>query len=1526
MDPNRTLRQELNQVRAEIAALEGELRGREAALTRLQSQLEVLRRSGQREQAASLVRQIERVAADRGALSERLAAGQKRAEGLFERFLQTPDPSDLFGLLETGQAIALLPVRLETHFRTGQQGTDLLVRIYPDDVHVEVHEPELTEEEVLAGRAFWQATLAADDAPEGGDHSARLSAWAQLAGQFGPERAAWIARALAPAVTENGEPNFPEPPRHKEAWTRAPRARALPDRWVILGYRGGKRIFAVWGRPVPDPLPVGLSPEADIPIPAEGEPALDPSVRWMFDFDEAERVGMGVRVPLGDGPVQPIEVLLALGVKASADDQDSAQQLAALLDGHHYSAGMSFVRQGSPTNNTGDGRSAFNQPDATFERSFAIERGEPLFAPGDGSNGDVSAAALGLDPALFSHLADAGLQEQKEAGCMNAALWHSTWGYFLDQAMAPVFNRNQIAAFRNHFVNHVRGRGPLPILRVGNQPYGLLPVTTLDGIGQNQYAAALTAAVGFVKALRDEFWKPGIDGVPHVDAGQDPDDTLLGILGMEATSLEIAGRPVFGGHFFRNWWNWHGFAGFAKYNEQKQAMAREALEELGVPWSPRALEFSFLPAAFELTGPRVQSGPLSETQLLEPNYITWLRTVNPRRIRDEQIEGGAPNSLLYLLLRHAALMAYGVAAFQIMARFQLLDSATQPEPELLHFNAEEPTLTVLNVLDRRVPELTENAPLADYLHDRHALDEPETQDYTEFWQALECLEGLSTSALDRLLSETLDLCSHRLDAWITSFAAQSLRNLRQEHRPTGIHLGGFGWVENLASAEARRSEGYLQAPSLQQAMTGAVLRSGYLTHAGTDGETALAVDLSSARARLALSILDAVRQGQPLGAVLGYRFERGLHEDHPTRELDRYILPIRELAPLVARKKEQTDEPLESIAAHNVVDGMVLNRRWKEDDIPWGEQDLPALGSQDEAAISIELKRLDDVIDAVSDAVTAESVFQAIRGNPTHSGAVLDAIARGEAPPPELEVVRTARSGIGLTHRLLLAFSGDASVPADWPVDVRQERAQAEPHLNAWLGSMLGSPDRVRCQVEYLDPTDNSVLDSAPLHLGQLNLSPLDVLQIANLDEAEGSELERRLAFRASNPLPPSVPEDAVLHLVFTRDPNWGAEIVDFLAFAEVVRSLRELVSRARSLAPADVILPGKLPGQAFDSTELQARADNAVGGYGDLLTDLQGLIALSGAASPADLRDRLIRAAHFGVQGAFPLSLHGADDPARQSLLTQAASVEREMRGQMERESALEAEFDRATATPAEQREHDLARLALVFGPDFPVLPRFTPDVPGELAQAFAASQQVQGGDPQQVVQWLQRMTRVRPGATAFGDAFMYADALSGTDRLTLQVGQLPFQADDRWIGLPTDEGKLPEANRLSLVAQLAEGFDPSGPVAGMLVDEWIEILPSASETTGLTFHFDQPDARAPNAILLALPPDLGRPWDLATLEKILLETLELAKLRAVDTAALAQLGQFLPALFFASNVRGETVSTDFTRNRAPDPGEEVG
>jgi hypothetical protein len=127
-----------------------------------------------------------------------------------------------------------------------------------------------------------------------------------------------------------------------------------------------------------------------------------------------------------------------------------------------------------------------------------------------------------------------------------------------------------------------------------------------------------------------------------------------------------------------------------------------------------------------------------------------------------------------------------------------------------------------------------------------------------------------------------------------------------------------------------------------------------------------------------------------------------------------------------------------------------------------------------------------------------------------------------------------------------------------------------------------------------------------------------------------------------------------------------------------------------------------------------------------------------------------------------------------------------------------------------------------------------------------------------------------------------------------------------------------------LSLVAKRSPGFKAAESLAGLSIDDWIEVVPGDVEDTGVTFHFDASGSEAPQAWLVAVHPDplpargeTDPPrWSLETLEAILRETLELAELRAVDEDALRGTGQFLPAAYFASNEAGDTVSTDFGRN----------
>ena len=97
-------------------------------------------------------------------------------------------------------------------------------------------------------------------------------------------------------------------------------------------------------------------------------------------------------------------------------------------------------------------------------------------------------------------------------------------------------------------------------------------------------------------------------------------------------------------------------------------------------------------------------------------------------------------------------------------------------------------------------------------------------------------------------------------------------------------------------------------------MAAAVLRGAYLTHFDPAHPEKMAVNLSSARVRTASSLLDGVRNGQELGALLGYQFERGLHDGHGDPSLNQYIPLFRAQYPLLADKitPDESGSPIET--------------------------------------------------------------------------------------------------------------------------------------------------------------------------------------------------------------------------------------------------------------------------------------------------------------------------------------------------------------------------------------------------------------------------------------------------------------------------------------------------------------------------------------------------------------------------------------------------------------------------------------
>jgi len=211
--------------------------------------------------------------------------------------------------------------------------------------------------------------------------------------------------------------------------------------------------------------------------------------------------------------------------------------------------------------------------------------------------------------------------------------------------------------------------------------------------------------------------------------------------------------------------------------------------------------------------------------------------------------------------------------------------------------------------------------------------------------------------------------------------------------------------------------------------------------------------------------------------------------------------------------------------------------------------------------------------------------------------------------------------------------------------------------------------------------------------------------------------------------------------------------------------------------------------------------------------------------------------------------------------------------------------------------------------------LPRFTHVGAADLAASLADKAALLGTDLLAHYAWFQRMERVREPLTLLGLVLREAEALGSPETLRLGVAQLPRgSGGERWVGLPIPAGKAMPDGSLSLILQGADKIDFTKPLAGLLVDEWVEVVPNRNETTGIAFQFDPPDTCAPQAILLAVPAVPGKTWTVGTLNRVLIETFELARMRGLDPAALGDVAHYLPALHFAFNVDGDAVATDFS------------
>lgn len=1452
--------------------------------------------------------------------------------------------------LDASVPILLLPVRIETRFVANADGQpNLLLRIYPDTISVSSFEPELTSGEIADGQDYWNHIWRAGVPPSPAD--APAAAWRGLASRYSPQRAAWIASTLTPsnlsaqpsAPTPDGtdpdpKPVFPAPATRDSSYEQPPTATLLPDQWIVYLESDGKS-RVVPGGPIAASLAVGLSPhDGNFP---DGLP-VDAGMRWLIDFDEAVKAGMGLRIPLSAAEhAAGFDRITVLGVRQTRQDGAGESAFATLLQNHHYTDGVAIVPQGAPTNNTPDASSDYSQKDPDYATSLKVERGAALTSDST-ADGPLAAAMLGLPASAFDHVQYADGHGRLNARDMQLALWPATLGYFLEQMMDPVFNAVRQDEARTFALANGVPRGLLPALRVGQTPYGVMPVTSLAAypsatVGIFNFDNPEAALAGFVKQLLP-LWRASINGVPRVGGTNDPDQDLAHVLGMDASSVDFRARQVLGDHVIWNVFQLLAFgAGSEEWWLEHEIRGVELLNSVGLgSWNPRVLQTSLARESYPVPYPNVQDGPLSETEPLKNdatvgttkmNYITWLQTVTLADIWAENYPGPKPTSLLYRILRQSVLREYVTIAGRAQVETGALSLAALREQELVNVAHATPTITPREIVERPVAPGSKLS-WAEFIHALGPTPEPQYARFAELRDSLGRLANVPTAELDRLMTETLDACSHRIDVWAGAIANSILQRQRTQQAEQGprLHLGAFGWVENVKPAPAPQAlgrtdsalvtrldryrqqrgvarslrpvvqpptdnGGYIHAPSMNQAATGAILRSGWLSHRNSPDEPMLEIDLSSERVRRSLWLLDGVRQGQSLGALTGYIFEEGLHEG----SLDKYVQPFRDAYALIGDELTATTASGAQMPPPQVVDGVKLRAAWQAGTLQIGQYwgaglPLPSPpANADQTAVLALLQDIDDRMDALADLSLTESVFQIMRGNYGRAGGMLDAVSRGDHPP-DPDVVTTPRAGTDITHRLMLLLAGAPPAVAAWSGG---PRALAEPWLGNWIASRLPDPATVRCRVGW---TAAGAVQSVTVSLADLAVGPLDLIAMADAaDQPQKSELESRIVYKAA----PPAGATAITITYDTTGLTPGSHRFPDVMFA--VRTLRDLLGSARALGPAAFSLPesdAADAGGTVDTGDMKTRADALLTQLGNDITALQTALG-NVATAPQPVMDALLACSFYGVPGAMPHPPAIGGDLAEQGTTVLAELQKRQAAAGM---------------TSATMTVDDLlAVITTVLGKGALVLPHFTaPDLAG-VQSSFAQSSAMTAADPLAPSRWLLQLSHVRPAPMRL-DLTMSTTELLGAPHMSgLTLAQLPPTANDRWLGLPLDPAHPLAQGRVAIEA-IAVGDPAAAPVfAGLMLDEFLDRIPSPNTSAGVAFHFDEPDARAPQTLLLAVCPDSRKTWDFDLLRTILEETLELAKIRGVDLDSLQEAGQILPALYFPFNIPEATPSVRF-------------
>jgi hypothetical protein len=1248
----------------------------------------------------------------------------------------------------------LLPIRLETRFVGPSRPPRwrLRVRIVPDTVSITNHDEVPSAVELDAVEAMWRAAGGQRlETPVG------RQAWRALAAAVGAERAAWLARTFPPVTGPGGVITVTRPSTTRTEM-RAPRVMGLPPTMEIWIARGGQ--------------PPAQAATLTVLVDAVNLDLDDPnstSQPWWTSFPEAVRVGLAAEIELGAAEPNDIQAVYVVGIGGGDP--------GPLLTAQANSGRLGIVGPGAPTSSVNGEAALSLGDDDTWRR---LVRVGVTAQPGTVA---VSTALAGAP--VLRGVVGGDVDHRPLNRALVGTLWPVLWGHSLANVWGFASQADELGLWA---AANLVPEGPLPSMRVENQPYGLLPATSL------------------------RRWRPAA-GDPSIESRLVPLVRDLVDTWAAAAERQAAQRQADALHDLvrnpmatRYAWRWMipttlAHAVSFRFNQAVPATDLEAW------WTRQAGQVPRLDPAATPTRQLVSVGWAHdvELRLVEPDDLPagtdigrGLSRLAAAPVAELLAAGPVPGGI-------RASPPWGTSFLTELARHSLLASAAAVARRV----AGQPRALVEPVsVDLRTATQTETWAARMRPADMSRSSEPAVGVRRNVVEGLKALAAENVANIDRGLRAALDTATHRLDPWVTAIAWRRLQDLAAAPRTLGV----YAWVDAPRPRSSPGDHRYVLAPSSEQAAVAAVLRDRALRDPDADRWQ---MDLTSDAIRAALRLADETRAGSHPAESLGRRVEAIVNRPNVIDRLRAAFPTILGFARADLRMRRVCNGMAVLDAAENRPD------------------ELSQLGVR--PAQLTALAALAAAIDALADLHVAEATLGVVKGR-TATVATSTAAAGGQAPPPDFDVVRTPRAG-RVVNTVAVVVLPDAAAPTG----ARPSPAAiADPAVAAYLDDRAGDPAGAAWTWTMLDTAGAPVGTTT---LAGIGLRPCDTV---GLGTGNLRDVVRDVTGAAG---------------LGTVDPPGHA----------VVRALAAALAGVPAL-PEDVGAPAD-PGEAA-AVELAARytalRNAAVGAAADTR------LAAAPAATETVRRRVLGRIARWGIT---PLA--AAEDPTVGGLVDRVGRAA----------EALERRIDDAPETLSGATVSELAAaIVALVAPEGP-LPVFA-RLPAAAFDGMRGETTAAGPAPRLDPDWLETVAPVRPAVARLEAAQLEQRATSGGQPLRAWTNR----PGDPWQTVAPPPSDVAVVRPSRLVAAFGKpGVLPSRPVATTpgrvavaVVDRFAETVPDTEHIAAVAFPHDLPSARAPQAVVLAVPPVVDEDLTPAVLVEIVAEVRALARARMADAAEL--------------------------------------